>query len=117
MRTEQKQLSILQYNTHTSLNKVMAPMLRDPEIQKFDILAIQEPWRNPHKHTTHQWSKSGFQLAYKNSPHTRVCFYVNNRIAKHSWSVQLPTPDLITMIIETKWGPVNVHNVYNSSPR
>ena len=66
---------------------------------------------------SHQWSKSGFQLAYKNSPHTRVCFYVNNRIATHSWSVQLPTPDLITMIIETKRGPVNVHNVYNPSPR
>ena len=33
-------LSILQYNVHRSRDMVMASMLRDPRIHKYDILAI-----------------------------------------------------------------------------
>lgn len=40
-------LSIVQYNVMKSKDIVMATLLRDPNVQEYDILAIQEPWRNP----------------------------------------------------------------------
>lgn len=40
---EHTTLSILQYNVHKSKDMVMATMLRDQQIHKYDILAIQEP--------------------------------------------------------------------------
>jgi hypothetical protein len=36
---------------------VMASLLRDPEIDDFDIIAIQEPWTNPYTATTHHPAK------------------------------------------------------------
>lgn len=39
-------LNILQYNVHKSRDTVMATLLRDPQIAEYDVLAIQEPWRN-----------------------------------------------------------------------
>ncbi|KAJ3552838.1 hypothetical protein NPX13_g11022 [Xylaria arbuscula] len=42
----------------------MATMLRDPKVLEYDILAIQEPWRNPFKETTHHPAKSAFHLCY-----------------------------------------------------
>jgi hypothetical protein len=49
----QNMLTILQYNVRKSKDTVMATLLRDPGIDKYDILATQEPWRNPFSDTTH----------------------------------------------------------------
>jgi hypothetical protein len=46
-------IKVLQYNVMKSRDVVMATLLRDPRIQEYDILAIQEPWRNPFISTTH----------------------------------------------------------------
>ena len=46
--TSKRTLSILQYNVQKS-RAVMAPLLRDPAVLGLDIIAIQEPWRNPHQ--------------------------------------------------------------------
>ena len=55
-------LKILQYNVQKSKDKVMAPLLADPRIQKFDIIAIQEPWKNPYQETTYYPSLCPFYL-------------------------------------------------------
>lgn len=55
-------LSILQYNVMKSKGKVMASLLRDERIGDFDIIAIQEPWRNPYFHTTHYPCSRSFHL-------------------------------------------------------
>jgi hypothetical protein len=41
-------LNILQYNVRKSRDMVMASLLRDPGTYDFDIIAIQEPWKNPY---------------------------------------------------------------------
>ncbi|KAJ3553580.1 hypothetical protein NPX13_g10857 [Xylaria arbuscula] len=41
------------YNVRKARDTVMATMLRDPKVLDFDILAVQEPWRNPFQATTH----------------------------------------------------------------
>lgn len=39
----QTTLSILQHNVRKSRDMVMASLLRDPKVHKYDVLAIQEP--------------------------------------------------------------------------
>ena len=95
-------LSILQHNTMKSRDKVMASLLRDKRIIKYDILAIQEPWRNPFMNTTHNPIPQHFELAYHNHRKTRVCFFINKRIGSSQWSVTHHTPDLSTL--ELRWG-------------
>ena len=73
-------LSILQYNVMRSKNKVMASLLQDERIQVFDLIAIQEPWKNSTVNTTHHPCGQYFDLVYLDEPDTRTCFLVNKRI-------------------------------------
>jgi hypothetical protein len=59
-------LSILQYN-HESRDKLMASFLRDERIVKYDVIAIQEPWRNSFHNTTHNAVSIHFNLAYQDN--------------------------------------------------
>jgi endonuclease/exonuclease/phosphatase (EEP) superfamily protein YafD len=40
-------IRILQYNVNKSRNKVLAALLEDQRLKTYDVIAIQEPWRNP----------------------------------------------------------------------
>lgn len=62
--TGQPSLSILQYNTQKSRKQVMMPLFDDPQTLLFDIIAIQEPWRNSELLTTYHPHKDQFHLAY-----------------------------------------------------
>jgi endonuclease/exonuclease/phosphatase family metal-dependent hydrolase len=108
-------LSILQYNVMKSRDKVMASLLRDKRITGYDVLAIQEPWRNPFTHTTHNPIPQHFELAYLEHGKTRVCFFINKRIPSHHWTVTHHTPDVSTL--ELQWGEqgetIAIHNIYN----
>lgn len=55
-------LSILQYNTMRSKNKVMVNMLRDKKIMDFGITVIQEPWKNDYLNTTYHSCGQHFYL-------------------------------------------------------
>jgi hypothetical protein len=96
----------------------MAALLRDRKIISYDVLAIQEPWRNPFVHTTHNPIPQHFEVAYHDHRKTRVCFFVNKRIASHHWTVTHHTPDFSTL--ELRWGEseetIVIHNVYNPAP-
>ena len=97
----------------------MIPLLADPRTQEYDIIAVQEPWRNPHAATTLSSYQSGFHLLYRPGGDTKVCFYVNDRIDPDSWDVSYPSADLCSLAIKVGNGPpdlINIHNVYNPSP-
>lgn len=117
----QNTLKILQYNVHKSKDKVMASLLRDPRIHEFDILAIQEPWRNPFTATTHHPAKDKFHLCYppgdEEGP-ARVCFFINKTMDHTKWRYEESTRDLCTIIIdpgaEHQGEPrLAIHNIYN----
>lgn len=75
-------LTILQYNVRKSRKGVMIPLFEDQRVQDIDILAIQEPWRNPAQATTYHSLKRFFELLFDGrSNNTRVCFFVNKRLA------------------------------------
>ncbi len=98
-------LSILQYNVRKSYGQVMAPLFADvASVSTFDIIAIQEPWRNTYQNTTLHPQKDLFNLAYPDHPQTRVCFFVNKRLKLGSWSIIFHSPDLITLQLKTSCG-------------
>src|SRR5712664_4228731 len=76
---------ILQWNVRHSVDLAMAPMLRDPKITNYTIIAIQEPWINGYQSTTHYPMETAraFMLAWPKVPagqHPRVCTYVRRNI-------------------------------------
>lgn len=61
MNTDNTQC-ILQYDVRKSRDVVMATLLQDPAITKFDVVAVQGPWRNSYTETTHHPAKDVFHL-------------------------------------------------------
>ena len=112
---EHQELRILQYNVQKSRDVVLASLFQDRWITEYDILAIQEPWRNPFIATSYHPLKTHFQLVYMDDAETRVCFYINKRINANTWNVSFITKDIISVELTH---PVLLHklcivNVYN----
>lgn len=114
-------LRILQYNVRKSRDTVMATLLRDPRVMDYDILAIQEPWRNPSMSTTHHPAKAQFHLCYpaviEGGP-ARVCFFVNKRLDNTKWQFKSHTGDTCSLQIQYELGDqtrgcLHIHNTYN----
>lgn len=114
-------LKLLQYNVRKSRDTVMATLLRDPRILDYDVLAIQEPWRNPFMSTTHHPAKAHFHLCYpaatENGP-ARVCFFVNKRLDSTTWQFEPHTGDVCSLHIRydvgcQTQGRLHIHNIYN----
>ena len=95
-------------------------LLAEKSIQDYNIIAIQEPWRNPSAPITLSFHQSGFHLLYRPGGNTHVCFYINNTINPKSWEVEFLLPDMCTLKIITYTNGVSklihIHNVYNPSP-
>jgi hypothetical protein len=97
--TKKRTLSILQYNVQKS-GTVMAPLLRDPAVLELDIIAIQEPWRNPHQNTTHNPAADHFRLVYMDSQNTRTCFFVNKKISTAASTARIHSPNVCSLRID-----------------
>jgi ribonuclease HI len=120
---EQPQLNILQYNVRKAKDTVMATLLRDPRVIEYDVLAIQEPWKNPFMSTTHHPAKDIFHLCYPDVDEekgpARVCFFVNKRLDQSAWQFEQYTRDMCTLKIrtgerDTPASELIIHNVYNA---
>ncbi|EDN02399.1 predicted protein [Histoplasma mississippiense (nom. inval.)] len=104
------------YNVRKSKNKVMASLLKDGSIKEFDVIAIQEPWRNNFTNTTHYPRPQSFDLVYLDDPGTRTCMFINRRIPRGRWTATTPSPDFCTVSIQCTEAPedtIHIHNLYN----
>ncbi|EED15319.1 conserved hypothetical protein [Talaromyces stipitatus ATCC 10500] len=94
----------------------MAPLLADENIWKYNIIAIQELWRNQFQTTTYHLVKDRFDLVYNEQPNTRVCFFINSQL-RGAWTHTHHTLDLDTLHLQFKNGKeariVHIHNIYN----
>jgi hypothetical protein len=112
-----QELRILQYNVQKSRDVVLASLFQNPRVLEYDILAIQEPWRNPFKKiaTSYHPLKAHFQLMYSPDAVTRVCLYVNKRVDPGTWSVSFISKDIISLKISDSSSNQDIHifNVYN----
>jgi hypothetical protein len=128
-------LRILQYNVNHGKEATLVPLLQDTNVDEFDILAIQEPWRNPTVTTSYNPARSQFHLAYPPHLLARVCFYINKRLHIQSWSVTHHNEDAQTVTLRYAANEqdvanplgglttslalgktVQIHNIYNPSP-
>ncbi|KIW95026.1 uncharacterized protein Z519_03607 [Cladophialophora bantiana CBS 173.52] len=106
------------YNVQKSKNVVLASLFQDRWISEYEVLAIQEPWRN-HR-TSYHPLKTHFQLAYPNDRNTRVCFYINKRVDASTWNVSFITKDIIALeiihpVLHHKVSIINVYNELGTS--
>jgi hypothetical protein len=110
-----QELRNLQYNVQKSRDVVLANLFQDPRVLKYDVLAIQEPWRNLFLATTYHPLKEHFPLTYLDDAATRVCFYINTRIDPSTWSVQHITRDITSLEITnpSSHNKIRIFNVYN----
>ncbi|KAJ6439009.1 reverse transcriptase [Purpureocillium lavendulum] len=105
------------YNVRKSKDTVMATLPRDPRIQEYDIIAIQEPWRNPFSDTTHHPAKDLFHLCYprmEEGESARVCFFISKQLDHSQWHFKETNRYLCTLILETKaegGSKIAIHNV------
>jgi hypothetical protein len=70
----------------------MAALLRHRKIISYDVLAIQETWRNPFINATHHLIPQHFELVYYDHKKTRVCFFVNKRIEANAGQSHIIPP-------------------------
>lgn len=74
----------------------MAQFLRDPAVLEADIIAIQEPWKNPFKDDTHHPEKHTHELLIPEintaaGQRARVCLFVSKKLA--NWTYTAHSPD------------------------
>ncbi|OHE90236.1 zinc knuckle [Colletotrichum orchidophilum] len=112
-------LEAIDYNVRKSRDVVMATLLRDPRIDNYDILAIQEPWANPYNTTTHHPAKDRFHLCYPSNREdgpARVCFFVNKKLDHSKWQFKEHSKDLCTLTLGLRAAQnteIAIHNIYN----
>ena len=112
-------LTILQYNVRNSKDTVMATLLRDPRVHEYDVVAIQEPWKNPFSATTHHPAKDIFHLCYpttEGEEPAKVCFFINKKIDHSKWQFKPVNKNICTLTLETNADnarKIALHNVYN----
>lgn len=113
MNRDTTKLRIIQYNVNRSYD-VMAHLLRLPQAQQMDIIAIQEPWVNPHNRSTHNPVKNAFHTVLPDTEERpRVCFYIHRGIDIRKVRVQqYKSRDMLSVLLETET-PVAIHNIYN----
>ena len=105
-------LTLLQYNVNKSRKKVLIGLLEEREIAKFDVLAIQEPWKNPYNWEGYNPRNSPFYLIQKPSEKARTAIYVNKRIPKSQVSEIYKDTDLISLKMSTTKEDIYIHNLY-----
>ena len=93
----------------------MAPLLADDQVQAFDIIAVQEPWRNPYQNQTYCLKASGFVPAYNDLPR-RCCFLISRRLDTAFWDVEFPSADLAIMCLQVEGRTVWIYNIYSPPP-
>ena len=108
-------LSILQYNVNNSKTQIIISMFETKNIAKYDILIIQKFWKNSFQSTTNNKFSQHFEFLYMSNAITRMCLFVNKRIAKTIYIHTFYNKDLISLRIQTRNNKViNIHNMYNS---
>jgi hypothetical protein len=107
-------LRILQYNVQKS-KRVIEPLLAEDQTRSYDIIAIQEPWRNPNQNRTYCPSASGFIPAYDDCER-RSCFLVHKDLDKSTWSIEFPSPDIAVLNLRTNDHCIWIYSVYSEPP-
>ncbi len=75
----QRILIILQYNIKNNKKSIMICLLIDSIVKQYDVLIIQEFWRNFCVLTFYNSFNIDFHLTYYDNDDVRIYFYVNTK--------------------------------------
>ena len=103
-------------NVNKSRDKVLIEFLKNSRIARFDILAIQEPWRNTFNKEGYNPRNSSFYLIEETSERTRIAIYVNKRISRNRISEIHKEKDLVSLRISTSKEDIYIYNIYIEPP-
>lgn len=129
-------LKILQYNVRKRGPAVQLPLLCDPRVKEFAIIALQEHWRNAHTSQSYSNASDGFYMICPDDPLARVCIYINKNLDLDSWKVITNESDFQTIELKLRTHvttteqqgndnediaigdpkSVRIHNIYNPCP-
>ena len=109
-------LKIIQYNVQRSKSGVMTPLIHSKS--QYDIIAIQEPWLNPHMQATYCPTNCPYIAIFPSTGRARTCFLISKAIPVSSWShdQSLLTPDYGQVTFQLPTGRLTIHNIYSQTP-
>ncbi len=93
----------------------MTPLLADPRVSQFSLLALQAPFHNSFNNSTHDPSYTSFHLFHPCVKNSRVRFFINKSVNLSSWSGDFLSPDYGYLRLKS---PVQgardiiIHNIY-----
>lgn len=111
--------NMLQYSIRKQKSAVIAQFMRDSEVLRADVIAIQEPWQNPSKGTTHHPAQNTHELVYPaqtKGERARVCLFVSKRLT--GWTHiahSLDCQEIRLHGTNTEVGEVRLINIYNDA--
>ena len=95
----------------------MIPLLHSTT--QYNVIAIQEPWLNPHMQATYCPTNCPYTVIFSPSGQARTCFLINKAIPVSMWSHkenQL-TSDYCQITLQLPTGPsLTIHNIYSPIP-
>lgn len=99
----------------------MAQFLRDPAVLQADIIAVQEPWKNPYSDTTHHPAFGSHQILYPSASdigdqRARVAFYVSRKINPRTWRHTVHSADCQELELQVQGRKLQIFNIYNPGP-
>ena len=105
-------LTLLQYNVQKS-QSVQELLLATSALQEVDIIALQEPWKNPHLETSTSTVFSSFLPLYC-SEIGRTLFLINKNLKLSSLHPTFWNKDFVSLEIYLENSPTSlwVHNLY-----
>lgn len=109
-------LKIIQYNVQKSKSGVMILLIHSKS--QYDIIAIQEPWLNPHMQATYCQTNCPYIAIFPSMGRARTCFLINKAIPFSSWTCDpsLLTPDYCQITFQLPTGRLTIHNIYSPTP-
>ena len=112
---ENQTLFILQYNVNNSRTQIMISLFEIKDIENYDILVIQKSWKNSFQLTTNNKLSQQFELLYMSNAITKMCLFVNKKIAKIVYFHTFYNKNLISLRMQIANDRIiNIHNMYNS---
>ncbi|KNG79995.1 putative reverse transcriptase [Aspergillus nomiae NRRL 13137] len=99
----------------------MAQFLRDPAVLQADIIAVQEPWKNPYSDTTHHPAHGSHQLLYPSASdvgdqRARVALYISRKINPRTWRHTVHSADCQELELHVQGRKLRIFNIYNPGP-
>jgi hypothetical protein len=104
-------ISVLYWNTQKSKHAMIEAVEAS---RQYDIIAFQEPWKNPHAPTTYCPRGSRYQLVHAGED-SRCAILINKKYEVKNWDATA-TRDWCSVNLRTPDGTITLYSIYSPIP-